>query len=166
MTKYDFVYAYLLAVSNYDEMRRMRYIPKQNIVYTKIAQRCNCSAQIVKVAFANLLADNLLLKNKAGQYFLPIAAPKYDNSVLLTIAETGQLYAYQIYDYLAGLNKYPCRISYKKIREELGINTAASANAYNTLIQYGLIEARKRINYHGKMVNSLEVLCVKKKLLL
>ena len=164
MTKYDFVYAYLLAASNYDEMRQMRYIPKQNVVYTKIGKYCNCSPIVVKRAFTQLMADNLLLKNKAGQYFLPIAAPKHDNSVLLTIAETGQLYAYQIYDYLAGLNKFPCRISYKKIREELGINTEASANAYNTLIQYGLVEARKRVDYHGKMVNSLEVTCVKKRL--
>lgn len=158
----DLLYGYLQHISQYDEVNHVRFIPKKDIVYTKLGAALNMTRQTVSTRFNNLINKGLLIYDEENKRYILVCIDK-DLAALLPddtvriICNTLKERCLSILAYLLKTfiqhNEQPCQITLDVIKEHVGLcannrclNNEIIKDCLAVLRQLGLIE------YHEEKV--------------
>lgn len=153
----DVLYGYLQHNSELDEQTHIRYIPKKQISYVKLANELNMHRQTVSSKFKNLIKQGLLFYNESLKRYelIPIdknlAALLPDDTVRVcynTLHERClSILAYLLKTFIQH-NEKPCQINIDIIKKYVGLSISDRGN--NQIIKdcFLVLEKLGFISYH------------------
>lgn len=154
----DILYGYLQHNSQLDEVSKIRYIPKKEISYVKLAQELNMHRQTVSSKFNNLIKQGLVLYNEPMKRYELVTIDA--NLATLLPDETVRIcyntlqdrclsiLAYLLKTYIQHGEK-PCRINLDVIKGYVGV-CVSNRGCNNQIVKDCLLVLEKLgfISYH------------------
>lgn len=134
----DILYGHLQVISLRDEESGLRYVPKKDVKFTKLAEEIGYTRQTISTRFKKLEELGLIKKSEDGRIFLPIIdktkaflipKPTLQRMVAAFSENAINVYVYLINRFFAN-NEQPFEFTLMGMKDYLGLGTKSTSNNY------------------------------------